>query len=72
IRSQLPHLAAAAHGRLTPHLIDMATATGYADAFRAGAVIALGAFLVALLVIRPPRPGGAEARAVEPALGEAG
>ncbi|MGC1406104.1 MAG: MFS transporter, partial [Candidatus Dormiibacterota bacterium] len=72
IRSQLPHLAAAAHGRLTPHLTDVATATGYADAFRAGAVIALGAFLVALLVIRPPRPGGAEARAVEPALGEAG
>ncbi|MFZ0168159.1 MAG: MFS transporter [Candidatus Dormiibacterota bacterium] len=71
IRSQLPHLAAAAQGRLTPHLTAVATATGYADAFRAGAVIALGAFLVALLVIRPPRPGGAEARAVEPALGEA-
>ncbi len=70
IRSQTQQLATAVHGRLTPHLIDVATASGYAHAFMASSVIALGAFFVALLVIRAPRPVGMAAAAAEAVVAE--
>jgi EmrB/QacA subfamily drug resistance transporter len=70
IRSQTQQLATTVHGRLTPHLIDVATASGYAHAFMASSVIAVGAFFVALLVIRAPRPVGMAAAAAEAVVAE--
>ncbi len=67
INSQVTQLAAASHGHLTRQLLNMATATGYADAFRAAAFIALGAFLIAVAAIRvsasdgPGQAGGGAA-----------
>ncbi|MGH9062500.1 MAG: DHA2 family efflux MFS transporter permease subunit [Acidimicrobiales bacterium] len=52
IKSQVRHLAASSHGHLTHHLVNVATATGYAHAFLVAAAIALGAFVIAVVAIR--------------------
>ena len=70
IKNQAGQLAIAAHGRLTHHLIDMRTASGYAHAFMAASLIALGAFVVAVLVIRAPQPTAIGSVAVEAVVGE--
>jgi EmrB/QacA subfamily drug resistance transporter len=56
IRSQLHSLAAQNQGHLTPHLVDVATTTGYTDAFTVSCVIALAAFVIALVAIRVGPP----------------
>ena len=56
IRTQLHSLTAANQGHLTPHLVDVATTTGYTDAFTVSCVIALVAFVIALVVIRVRPP----------------
>jgi EmrB/QacA subfamily drug resistance transporter len=70
IKTQSRQLAVAVHGRLTHHLVDVATATGYADAFRVGALIAFGAFLVAVVVIRAPQPTAVDTVASDRIVGE--
>jgi len=70
IKNQTQQLAIAAHGRLTHHLINVATASGYAHAFMAASLIALAAFVVALLVIRAPQPTAVGSVAVEAVVGE--
>ncbi|MBO0893213.1 MAG: MFS transporter [Acidimicrobiales bacterium] len=76
IRTQVHALAAQHHGHLTPHLLNVATTTGYTHAFIASAVIALASFLIALVAIRvraPRAPRAAvsarPARDEEPAWG---
>ncbi len=55
ITSTLRQLAQTKHG-LTPHLVGVATATGYSRAFEVASVLALFAFVVALVAVRVQRP----------------
>ncbi|MGO8683531.1 MAG: MFS transporter [Thermoleophilia bacterium] len=77
-KSALAALGPAGHGATAAggaahHAVSVALASGYDDAFRAGAAIAAAAFVVALLALRRKSggPGGQEFVASRPTVAEA-